>query len=388
MIVDTAGSSEHGQIYNQYANFADDQFSLLDAQRPEMARLRLLQIRRHNDIREMELTAKNQGHHVEHRHADSRKVAEQDDERLNIFSQAHDAFLRLAMRMKIKVVLMSDEHDDVIFRLCSLWFAHHSDDKLNTEMSKELASIPSTKFAFLAHQLSARLSKSTSSSSVFQKILGQIVHRLCQEHPFHILYQLYALRQSGPVIAPVVGKKPRASLDSSSQANRASAAEDVFNKVRRLPASQQRVQLIEQACEAYTEWALVDARTLPEYNERKRNRTAEIAMPQSLKLRRLKDLPIPVVTYHLQLDPLCKYDSTAIPTISCYSDVFTTAGGVNLPKITDCIGSDGLRYKQLVSCVLLSSCSPTYDTSSSSRAVTTPDRTQSWSKSLAWSTSS
>ncbi len=35
-------------------------------------------------------------------------------------------------------------------------------------------------------------------------------------------------------------------------------------------------------------------------------------------------------------------------TISRFSDTFSLAGGLNLPKIIECIGSDGQYYKQLV----------------------------------------
>jgi hypothetical protein len=35
-------------------------------------------------------------------------------------------------------------------------------------------------------------------------------------------------------------------------------------------------------------------------------------------------------------------------TISKFSDTFSLAGGLNLPKIIECIGSDGRHYKQLV----------------------------------------
>lgn len=37
-----------------------------------------------------------------------------------------------------------------------------------------------------------------------------------------------------------------------------------------------------------------------------------------------------------------------IATVSKFSDSFSLAGGLNLPKIIECIGSDGLHYKQLV----------------------------------------
>jgi ataxia telangiectasia mutated family protein len=37
-----------------------------------------------------------------------------------------------------------------------------------------------------------------------------------------------------------------------------------------------------------------------------------------------------------------------IISVKKFNSTFTLAGGLNLPKIIDCIGSDGKLYKQLV----------------------------------------
>lgn len=46
------------------------------------------------------------------------------------------------------------------------------------------------------------------------------------------------------------------------------------------------------------------------------------------------------------MDPSGRYDD--LVTVSSFVPHYHLAGGVNLPKIIDCVGSDGSRRKQLV----------------------------------------
>ena len=46
------------------------------------------------------------------------------------------------------------------------------------------------------------------------------------------------------------------------------------------------------------------------------------------------------------MDPSCRYDR--LVTIERFDSHFQLAGGVNLPKVLSCIGSDGKRRRQLV----------------------------------------
>jgi ataxia telangiectasia mutated family protein len=70
---------------------------------------------------------------------------------------------------------------------------------------------------------------------------------------------------------------------------------------------------------------------------------------------KLKDVRVPVLTVNTPIDPALQYQNCI--WISHYEGIFETAGGINIPKICYCRGSDGTRYKQLVSvqsvCVML-----------------------------------
>jgi len=82
----------------------------------------------------------------------------------------------------------------VVFRLCSLWFQNLEKDKSVTEaIKKELPKIPSREFLSLIYQLAARLSHSTENPE-FQTVLKTLILNMARDHPFHSLYQIFALK--------------------------------------------------------------------------------------------------------------------------------------------------------------------------------------------------
>ena len=46
------------------------------------------------------------------------------------------------------------------------------------------------------------------------------------------------------------------------------------------------------------------------------------------------------------MDPSCRYDN--VVSLVGFDNHFELAGGINLPKVLSCTGSDGRRRKQLV----------------------------------------
>jgi ataxia telangiectasia mutated family protein len=62
---------------------------------------------------------------------------------------------------------------------------------------------------------------------------------------------------------------------------------------------------------------------------------------------KLNDVRVPVLTVNTPIDPALQYENCI--WISHYERTYETAGGQNIPKICYCRGSDGSRYKQLVS---------------------------------------
>jgi ataxia telangiectasia mutated family protein len=166
---------------------------------------------------------------------------------------------------------------------------------------------------------------------------------MCKEHPFHSLYQVYCLlpersipdssrRQSGRLSAPTM---------PSTQTERSSAAQVVFDKLRADTAVQDKVTEVEKLCNACRQWA-----KYPLMKERYGRPGHPYPIPSELLICRLPALRVPVPTLPLPLDPTMRYDNCVC--VDSFEKQFETAGGKSLPKISSCKGSNGKTYKQLV----------------------------------------
>ena len=130
----------------------------------------------------------------------------------------------------------------------------------------------------------------------------------------------------------------------STQTERGTAASDIFDRLRTDAIAGQRVRDVEKLCDAYLEWAKYVLNGNPRYQTKQRGVLFKI--PSMMRILKVSDLRVPVSTARLPLDPTMQY--TNCVWIHCYDPTFDTAGGVNLPKINICHGSDGQQYKQLV----------------------------------------
>ena len=71
-----------------------------------------------------------------------------------------------------------------------------------------------------------------------------------------------------------------------------------------------------------------------------------ISIASNQPLLHLKSLHVAVPTLELKVDASCCYDD--IVYVEGFEPTFKLAGGVNLPKIITCRGSDGIKRRQLV----------------------------------------
>ncbi|KAG1770724.1 hypothetical protein EDD22DRAFT_769941 [Suillus occidentalis] len=251
---------------------------------------------------------------------------------------ARDAFLELAIDMYSRCLASSDRFDDDgPIRFSSLWFANFDDVGIQDKLKAALDRVPSRKFVFLSHQLSARMSKSSAEVPKNQQNLQGLVLRMCQEHPFHSLYQVFCLRPEQP--QGVRRTSSRFELPSS-QSDRGGAASAIFDRLLSDPTQTTRIRSIEQVCNASLEWAKYPVKhpTIKKTNN-------GLLIPDALPIRKLRDVQVPVITCRTPIDPTLKYNNCI--WISRYHPEFFTAGGVNLPKISTCYGSNGEQFKQL-----------------------------------------
>ena len=116
------------------------------------------------------------------------------------------------------------------------------------------------------------------------------------------------------------------------------AAGDMIKKLRSVRPS--LVQSVERLCDAYIDLAYHDVTAY-------KKERGPVKLPSTCLLLKLGELTtVPVPTVEIPVDPTCCYDN--IVSIDRFDHCFQLAGGVNLPKVMSCIGSDGKRRRQLV----------------------------------------
>ena len=357
-------SDELSEVAYRWARFAEEQHRGSDM--AEITRLRLYIHSRAEEIaqnqRAYDKTAsKTEKGNLLRFQRQAEKILRQDQTRLTELEASRTHFLRRSVAMYARALSSSDSHDDAVARLVSLWLEDAEDAELNRLLSGCLASIPSRKFVALMHQLSARLTEVADQGDAmapFQTNLTQLLLRMCQDHPFHCLYAIFALIKTGAdAKAATQRSSSRNSLapsdsavvSSSPQILRSSAAEKIWNQIKRRSPFAKRIKTFEELCLAYVEWAEFDLASRPDryFQSSGVIKKGALRMPPSgeLRLARMRNLDIPVATARLEIDPTCKYETFV--SIHRYSETFTTAGGIHLPKISECVGSDGKRYKQL-----------------------------------------
>ncbi|GAA5937662.1 hypothetical protein JCM1841_000247 [Sporobolomyces salmonicolor] len=346
---------DRARVYQSFAAFADAQYQDLAKWTAEK-RARYAAYARRKEVEFMEIDRQmrstSSGSHSSGQLERSRKTGEahlEDDRRqLEEAEQTTNSMLWRALENYARALTDSDDHDDQVFRFCALWLAHADDDDLHARLKPLLTVIPSHKFVFLAYQLSARLSETSSQPSHFAKNIRRLVFRLVTDHPFHAFFPVYALCEAAP---PVKASRRSSTVREAVPKNpRAYAALDIIDQVKKSAQLRARIESLELACESYGEWAGFDVKNHAQYQDsRGRFRSGALPIVRSMKLKtKLVNLPIPVSTYDLPIDPTGRYDDATFPHLVKYDDNFDTAGGIHTPKIVTCRGSDGKAYKQLV----------------------------------------
>lgn len=157
---------------------------------------------------------------------------------------------------------------------------------------------------------------------------------MCKEHPFHSIYQVFCLLPSET---------------SDRSAGRGQAAKEILHCLRNVSdrTTRERVLQIERLSAACLQWAEHKF-----FADKKDKHLAPIpnkstSIPRSQTILSIHNLKIPALTSHTPLDPTLRYDN--IPTIKSYEKSFVVLGGINLPKVSTCLTTDGKAHKQLVS---------------------------------------
>jgi ataxia telangiectasia mutated family protein len=279
------------------------------------------------------------------------EIDKQENERVE---EEKTLFILDAVTHYVNCLTHGEKYDiRAMFRLCSLWFNHSNNKLIDEQVRKAIAKIPTKKFLPLIYQIASRIS-AADSSSIFQKTLGEMIELTATDHPHHVLYQLFALRNGDRVSDDHRGKS-RFLVDQ----DKTKAASKMIETLKQKKLKNLIVQM-EKLIGSYIELAFLDV------SAKKKEAKSH---PLISTIKDQKGLIVPVATLSLPVDPSCKYQVECrfsfailffcelivlyflfqdVPTIQSFEPNFSLVGGLNLPKLIVCNGSDGRQYKQLV----------------------------------------
>ncbi|XP_056650415.1 serine-protein kinase ATM isoform X2 [Monodelphis domestica] len=254
-------------------------------------------------------------------------------------------FLCKAVENYISCLLSGEEYDMWIFRLCSLWLENSVVPGVNSMMKKDGVKIPSYKFLPLMYQLAARMGTKMMGGLGFHEVLNNLIARISLDHPHHTLFIILALANANKdeLLTKPEATRSRITKNAPKQISqldedRMEAASNIISIIKNGRAKM--VRNVEALCDAYITLANMDAS--PWKTQRK-----GINIPADQPIIRLKNLDNVVVpTMEIKVDPTGEYEN--LVTIQSFKQEFRLAGGLNLPKIIDCVGSDGRERRQLV----------------------------------------
>ncbi|XP_035299587.1 serine-protein kinase ATM isoform X8 [Cricetulus griseus] len=271
---------------------------------------------------------------------------ELDECALRALKEDRKRFLCKAVENYISCLLSGEEQDMWVFRLCSLWLENSGVPEVNGMMKRDGMKISSYKFLPLMYQLAARMGTKMMGGLGFHEVLNNLISRISMDHPHHTLFIILALANANKdelLSKPEAARRSRITKNAPKESSqldedRTEAATKIIHTIRRERCKM--VKDMEALCDAYIILANLDA-------SQWRSQRKGINIPTNQPITKLKNLEDVVVpTMEIKVDPTGEYEN--LVTIKSFKTEFRLAGGLNLPKIIDCVGSDGKERRQLV----------------------------------------
>ncbi|XP_063405374.1 serine-protein kinase ATM-like [Mytilus trossulus] len=280
------------------------------------------------------------------------KQSDIDKAEIEAMNEDKTKYLQKAVENYLKCLKYGDKHDLRIFRLISLWFSNTAVQDVNTLIEKSIKTLKSYKFIPLMYQLAARMDTKAQSQS-FQATLNNMIERAAKDHPHHTLLCVLALahaKKDTEIMNPTTAstnrrtKLSKSISDTSKDEGRIEAAKLMLLRLKDKNSPVVRiVEDLEKLCLAYIQLANVNV-------ERYKKETRPIqlqSVQNNLLITKIKDLHnVAVPTVDIKVDPKGSYNN--LICVKGFNPTFKLAGGVNLPKIISCIGTDGKTRRQLV----------------------------------------
>ncbi|KAK4123161.1 hypothetical protein N657DRAFT_681296 [Parathielavia appendiculata] len=323
---------EAGQVFHQFAMFCDEQLQNPDSLE-DLARLKNLKKGKDEEVAQLKAliaSSKDSQHRNRYQShlAKARQWQDLDQQELRRVEQTRSEFLRLSLENYLLSLAASDEHNNDALRFMALWLEKSEEDVANEAVKKYIGKVPTRKFAPLMNQLSSRLQ---DQSVLFQKLLIDLVYRICVDHPYHGMYHIWS------------GARTRVNKDDEVAVSRQKATDRVAKALTKSEQVSRIWPAIDQTSRAYH--ALAMDRDPNRYKAGQKIAIKNTSVGQSF-LSILAKYPIPPPTMQIALS--ASQDYSDVPMIHKFEPEMSIASGVSAPKIITAVGTNGQRFKQLV----------------------------------------
>ncbi|PIA61953.1 hypothetical protein AQUCO_00200149v1 [Aquilegia coerulea] len=262
------------------------------------------------------------------------KQLSMDKEEAERLQDDRDNFLSLALEGYQRCLVIGDKYDvRVVFRIVSLWFTLSSRQDVIKGMLSTVKDVQSYKFIPLVYQIASRMGnlKDSQGPHNFQFALVSLVKKMAIDHPYHTVFQLLALANGDRV-----KDKQRSRNSFVVDMDKKLAAENLLNELSSYHGA--IIRQMKQMVEIYIK--------LAELETKREDTNRKIPLPREIRSLRELEL-VPVVTATFPVDRSCQYHEGSFPHFKGLTDSIMVMNGINAPKVVECLGSDGRKYRQL-----------------------------------------
>ena len=331
-IKDLKGKSDgpvSGKVFHEFASFCDRRLQNPD-DFADFARVEKLRHRKEQELQNLDrMMSTADGKKMDALQYHYKKALpwfRLDDQEYQRLKKIRERLVYQSLENYLLALKACDDYDNDVLRFCALWLDQSDSENANSAVGSKIADVPSHKFAPLMNQLSSRL---LDTKDQFQPLLSDLITRICREHPYHSMYQIFAASKAKH------GREDTAML-------RHAAAGKLAERFQRDHTTAPVWIAIHNTSIAYIKFAN------DKVEEKKQGKIPIRSLPNGPKmeieaLKVTTKLPPPTMKIALRPDR----DYSDIPRIAKFEPNFSVASGVSAPKIVTIVGSDGKRYKQL-----------------------------------------
>ena len=321
-----------GKVLHEFATFCDRQLSNREESQ-EVTRLRKARDQREKEVRGlMELLAasKSKSKREQDRiKSDWRKANKWlmiENNEYEKLKNARESYLSQSLKNYLLSLSCSDDHDNDVLRFISIWLEFADDNLANGSVMEVIDKVPTAKFVVLMSQLTSRLQ---TEKTDFQTILTKLIVRICSDHPYHAMHNVFAAIQSSG-----------GSIDQAAK-SRISASNTVAKSLQQNKKSSRVWSAIHHSDTLYNQLALLRDDTNIEASK-------EVDLDKyavSKAIFRVKEYHVPPPTLAIPLR--ADLDYSKVPVVTGFVRYMRIANGLSTPKIVTALCSDGTRFKQL-----------------------------------------